>query len=127
MSRGRILPVIFLFTVFGAGAVVGGVVRDAWAGNRHHHDHRRSYADRLSSDLQLNAEQEDSLEAILERRKQDMCALWSDFRPRFDSMRADVRAEIHQLLNETQQSDYEAMIHRSDSLRANRKDSGRGC
>jgi len=68
----------------------------------------------LRRELDLTPAQEDSVRAIFERHRPQMEALWRDMRPRFDSLRAAVEAEIAAQLMPSQRTRFEAMRKRMD-------------
>jgi len=68
----------------------------------------------LRRELDLTPAQEDSVRAIFERHRPQMETLWRDMRPRFDSLRAAVDAEIAAQLTPSQRTRFEAMRKRMD-------------
>ncbi len=129
LNRSKLLAAGLLVGTFITGAAVGGALSAAWGDGdrgtprepaRHH-----GYAERLQAELALSTEQRDSVAAILTRREEQMHAIWQGVRPRFDSLRTAIRGEIMALLNDEQQGKYQALIERSDSLRALRRNGGR--
>lgn len=128
LNRSKLLAAAFLFAVFGAGGVVGGVVSAAWGDSPRRVSsephHRTSYAERLQAELVLSVLQRDSIDAILARRKEQMDAIWRDIRPRFETLRTAIRTEIMAQLTDDQRTRYQELIERSDSIRALRGSRG---
>jgi Spy/CpxP family protein refolding chaperone len=72
----------------------------------------------LKRRLDLTPTQVDSVRAIFERHRPQMEALWREMRPRFDSVRAAVDAEIGAQLTPAQRVKFEEMTRRmNDRLR----------
>ena len=115
-----------------AAAVVGGVI-GAWAASyaEHHGRHgpgrggREGYVERMTTELNLTAPQQDSIRAIMQRFEPGMDSLWRDLRPRFDSLRRVARSAIVAQLDPVQQQKYEAMLARRDSPYRERRSNGR--
>jgi len=68
----------------------------------------------LKRELELTPAQEDSVEAIFARHRPQMEALWREMRPRFDSVRAAVNAEISAQLTPAQRTKFQELEHRMD-------------
>lgn len=121
LNQSKLWAVALLIATFAAGAVAGGVVAAALGdepGERHRPRGRMSYAERLERELGLSAAQRESLDAILARRQQAMGELWRQVEPRFDSLRAQIRTEITAILDSDQRAAFQALIARSDSVKA---------
>ena len=93
-------------------------VRD---GKRPYRDDRSrrggGYAERLEADLALNGEQRAAVDTILDRQQTAMRELWTEYSPRFDSLRQDVRSQIMEILDADQQEKYSELIAQSDRRR----------
>jgi Spy/CpxP family protein refolding chaperone len=126
-SRPKLLAVALLAAVFVAGAVSGWAVQ-AWADARDRSGRKGPRAERtvayLATELELTAAQQDSVRAVFARYRGAMDAVWRDVRPRFDSVRAQVRADIMTHLAPGQQARYRELIARMDERRA--ADTGHG-
>ena len=126
-NRTKILASALLAAVFVAGAVAGGAVSSAWGtrndGARPRPAHRPGYVEKLSAELTLTPEQVEHVQASLKRRQRASDAVWEAMRPRFDSIRADVRKEIASALTDTQREKFYLMLARSDSIRRAQRDS----
>lgn len=125
IPRSKVIAAALLGAAFVGGAAVGAVGSNAWKqGERRERREERprmSYTDYLTQELGLTEVQRESLRAILARREEGMDELWREMRPRFDSLREQVRMEILGMLNETQREQYRALIARSDSARQARE------
>ena len=127
LNRSKLWAAGLLLAVFAAGGAVGGAVSAAWGeddqrdGRRSSRGegsrHERSYAERLEADLGLSQEQRNSIDTILARRQVQVHELWAEYRPRFDTLRLDVRNQIMQILDDEQQEKYQELIDRSDRRR----------
>jgi Spy/CpxP family protein refolding chaperone len=126
-NRSKILAVALLAAVFAAGAVSGLAIQ-AWADGRPAPRGPRG-PDRtihfLSGELDLTPAQQDSVRAVFVRYKGAMDNVWRDVRPRFDSVRALVRADVMTHLTAAQQARYRELIAQKDEERARHGDSGR--
>lgn len=120
--------------VIAAAFVAGAAVGVAASITLQHRDRDRerergprlSYIDRLDRELQLTPEQRDSVVAILRRHDATTKEIWQESRRRFEEVRARLRADIMQVLNQAQRERYQAFTARSDSLRAAREARERG-
>lgn len=117
-SRGR--AAALLIAVFVAGLLVGagGVAlsHGAFGGSRRHRG-PDDFVQHLTHDLSLDKAQQDSVRAILTRRRASMDSLWHEVGPRFETLQASVRSDIRAQLNPDQQRKYADMNKRSDAMR----------
>ena len=125
-NRSKTLAVSLLLATFVLGVAIGAVGTAAW-GDRAERQRRPppsrerpSYAEILQQELTLTPEQRDSVEAILARREQVMQQLWQEIGPKFDSLRAQIRVDIGQVLDSAQSVQYQDMINRSEQRRGER-------
>lgn len=131
MNHSKVLALVLLVAVFLAGGAVGIAASGAWRGHRASDADRRdrretpSYADRLQREVNLTPAQRDTVERIVAGYQGHMDRIWTEVRPRMDSLRDDIRAQIMLVLDSTQQARYRALIVRSDSVRAARAQEGR--
>jgi Spy/CpxP family protein refolding chaperone len=122
-TRSKLWVVVALVTTFAAGVVVDWGLR-TWAGahggglwgrgRRHGPDAVVPY---LARKLALSAAQRDSVHAIFERHRCDMVTLWRATRPRFDSLRAAIDAEIEAQLSPAQREQFHALAPRRERPR----------
>ena len=68
----------------------------------------------LKRELDLTSAQQDSVQAIFARHRPQMEALWREMRPRFDSVRAAVNAEISAQLTPAQRTKFQELQRRMD-------------
>jgi hypothetical protein len=109
-----------------AGVAGSAALRDRGREHQRERSPGLSYIDRLDRELQFTPEQRDSVVAILRRHDATTKQIWRDSRQRFEAVRTQLRAEIMNLLNPEQRERYQALIARSDSLRAAREIQERG-
>lgn len=75
------------------------------------------YITRLDRELDLTAEQQDSVRAVLDRYQPGFDSVWAESRPRYETLRARVRSDIRAQLTPEQRLRYDSMIARRDSAR----------
>lgn len=111
-----------LLGVFGLGTAFGGAVSAAWSDDSDtRREGREQYSDMMARELGLTDSQKDSVAAILEISRPEMCAIWQEYRPRFDTLRGNIRSQIEELLNEEQRTLHQQLIERRDSIRTARQ------
>ena len=117
-NRSRLLAVALLAAVFGAGAVSGWAAQ-AWADGQAHKPLPRGERTLhfLTGELDLTLAQQDSVRAVFARYKGAMENVWRDVRPRFDSVRALVRADVVTHLTPSQQTRYRELMAQKDEER----------
>lgn len=117
-SRGR--AAVLLIAVFVAGLLVGAgglaLSRGAFGGARRHRG-PDDFVQHLTQDLTLNRAQQDSVRAILSRRRASMDSLWHEMGPRFETLQTSVRSDIRAQLNPDQQRKFADMNKRFDAMR----------
>ena len=112
-----------LIGAFLLGGVFGGTVSAAWGNSdrrEHDHDDRPGFTEMLTEELGLTRDQADSIEAILESSRPEMCAIWEEYRPRFEALRESIGEQIRTVLTEDQLVRYENWNARVDSARSDR-------
>ena len=119
LTPKRIWAVVFLVVTFAAGAVVGGAASAAWGEHnrppRSPAGRRAGFTAALDRELKLTQAQHDSVRAILDRYDPAMRAVWNEIRPKFDSLRAVVHADIMRLLDDQQRTAFQRWSARMDS------------
>ncbi len=116
-TKSRLAAVGFLITAFVLGAIVGGVgysLADRGPGGIRHSHGRDGFIARLTDQLQLSVEQQDSIRTILDRNRPVMDSMWDEVRPRFDSARTALRNQIRAQLDQGQQQRYQEMLERRE-------------
>lgn len=128
-DRPKEWAVTLLAVVFIAGAAVGWGLRAANSPTPRHRDSRAIVAD-LAKRLGLAPAQRESVRAVLERHRAEMDSLWRAVRPRIDSIRTVMQAEISAQLTPTQQGRFRDLVarhererHAADSASQGRLDS----
>ena len=132
MVTGKQLgAVVLLVATFAVGAVVGrGSSRwGAGAADPGSRSDRRSggrggFLNTLQHELNLTPGQRDSVQTILKKWDPAMRAVWESTRPKFDSLRALVRADIVQVLTPDQKAAFQRWSTRQDSVARNRSREG---
>lgn len=128
MNRSRVAAVGLLAAVFVAGGLAGwggheAAGRDDGRPRRRGPDAMVAY---LARELDLSAEQRDSVRAIFARHRPETDALWAQVRPRFDSIKTRMRAEIDVQLTPAQRLRHQQLIERAEHQRREREDSTKG-
>lgn len=123
LNRSKLTAILLLVAVFAAGAVVGGAASAALAdrGDKDRRRERPSYVERLDREIGLRPGQRDTIQEIVDAYDVAMSRVWHEVRPRFDTIRHDVRARIAAALDSAQAEEYRALIVRTDSMRARRE------
>jgi hypothetical protein len=109
---------VLLLAAFVLGAAAGAALM-AYASRTPPPPQGRSawYLDHLTRNLHLTPVQHDSVKAVLGRYAPAMDSLMSEIRPRLDTVRGAMRAEISGFLDPGQQKEYEAMRQKHDQER----------
>lgn len=125
IPRSRLGAVGLLVAAMSFGALVGGIAVSAAehrdGGPITHKHGRDAYMARLTEELTLSTEQQDSIRSVLDRHRPQMDSMWQEVRPRFDSVRAIMRGEIRAQLSPEQQTMYQQMIERREREQRERK------
>ncbi len=116
MSRSTRSAVLLLVAAFLLGGVAGGaaVAVGLDRGGGHGRDPER-YQRALNHELHLTPTQQDSVKAILARRRQAMDSVWQDVAPRVETLRTSIRSEIARQLTPEQQEKFDRMNQRLDA------------
>lgn len=130
VTKSQLWASVLLVATFAAGAVVGGGVMSAW-GDRGRSQPERPRQDRergergfsatLKRELNLTDVQHDSVRVILRRYDPAFRSVMEGTRPRFDSLRALVHADIKRVLDDGQKTAFEKWVARTDSSAARRR------
>ena len=116
-TRGK--AATMLLGAFSLGALAGGAATLLAERGTHGRDAERGprfFAERLRDDLKLTPPQVDSVTRVLERHRPTMESIWSQVQPQFQTQRQQIRQEIRSFLTPEQQSAYETLLARKDSL-----------
>jgi len=118
LNRSKLSAVALLAAVFFTGAAAGWALRQST-------DHDRGGRGRgpdamvayLSRELKLTPAQSDSVRAIFARHRPETEALWAQARPRFDSIKTRVRAEIDAQLTPEQRAQHQRLVEQAEHHR----------
>jgi len=118
IPRSRLGAVALLGAAMAFGGLVGGIAVSAAehrdGGPIAHKHGRDAYMARMTEELKLSTEQQDSIRSVLDRHRPQMDSMWQEVRPRFDSVRAIMRGEIRAQLSSEQQTMYQQLIERRE-------------
>ncbi len=124
MSKRAILLVVVVFVL---GLAFGGlsihVAADrGWTG---HHGPRGGSGkarlmDQLTRELELSAEQQNQLQAVLDQTRQRYQSIYEQIRPQMEQARLRGRENIRKLLTAEQLPKFEALVQRMDEERKKR-------
>lgn len=92
---------------------------------RSHHAESDRYRERLAETLDLSPEQQRNIDAILERRQEQMHGITKDMRPRMRAVMREARDEIMAELSADQQEALQEM-HRRDRAERRERESRDG-
>ena len=73
-----------------------------------------AYFDTLKRELTLNPEQENSMQTILNRTRDEYKAVCADVRPRYDVVRSHAREQMRALLTPEQQERFDSIVTQED-------------
>ena len=118
LNRSKLSAVTLLAVVFIAGGAAGWLLRESTGhegrGRGHGPDAMVAY---LSRELKLTPAQTDSVRAIFARHRPEIEALWGQVRPRFDSIKTVVRAEIDGQLTPDQRAKHQRLVEEAEHHR----------
>lgn len=108
------------------GGAIGSVVTARTLGRGQLEHGRRGhgsewYVDLLTRELDLTPPQQDSVRALLGRRRQGMDSLYALIRPSMEEIRDSIRADVRQMLTPSQQERFTALTARLDARRREMK------
>jgi len=124
MTKSTRTAVLLLLAAFALGVVagIGGLALSHRPPGMGHPPGSSGYLSRLSKDLDLTPVQRDSVGAILKRFEPRMDSIWQDIRPRFETLKGELRSDINAQLTPDQQRRYAELLERQDARRRNGKD-----
>ena len=127
LRRSRISALVLLIATFVAGGAMGWLARGSIdRGDSRHGRHRvDAIVGHLAKELHLTQAQEDSVRAILDRRRAETRALWQEMHPRYTLLRDRARAEVLLQLSAEQVTRYRKLIEDMDK-QTGKADSTRG-
>jgi Spy/CpxP family protein refolding chaperone len=120
-TRGE--AAILVIVVFLLGALLGGVGNHVW-GERVWgkqisvaHPSRDQLVSSLTQELQLNADQQQQLGAIIDETRSQIHAIYTPVDVQRESLRQNGRARIRAILTPEQKPKFEAFMHHLDEER----------
>jgi len=84
MQRSKSYALMFLLGAFITGGALGFTADRVLTHNKH--SRREASRDRMARELDLNASQRAHFDSVLNRRREQMRALWAPLRPQMDSI-----------------------------------------
>lgn len=133
-DKGKIVRSFILGFVLGGALVYTGIhfYRHYCKGQilwgRHHRFDSKKMLEKLSKELDLNANQRAQVEKILESNLPKFKELKESVRPKFDAIRESIQKEIRALLNPEQQIKFNKLVEDFEKRREKweeRRDQGR--
>ena len=121
MIPPRRSALLLLLAAFLAGAGLGLVLGQRIGGDDHRRSGPRDHLSRLTRELDLTPEQQDSVRVVLDRHRPGFDSVWAESRPRYETLRARVRSDIRARLGPEQQARYDSIIQRRDAERRQRE------
>jgi len=118
LNRSKLSAVALLAAVFIAGGGAGWLVRDSTG--RDGRPRRRgpdAMVAHLTRELKLTPAQSDSVRAIFVRHRPEIEAFWGQVRPRFDSLKTRMRAEIDAQLTPEQRAQHQRLVEEAEHHR----------
>lgn len=123
MTRTKRLALAFYVGAVLAGATIG-ITLDRWLlreGLVREWSNPRAARERLADELGLDATQRTALDTILDGRNRRYDALMAPIRPQVDSLQAQARAQVRQLLTPEQLAIYDKMHAEREAARRQEK------
>lgn len=109
LRRARALSAALLVVVFAAGALVGAAA-DRAIGPRSHGSWRHRHEAEILERLRLDGRQKAEVEKILERRRAEAAAVWSEVKPRLKKVVAGTRDDLSRVLTPGQLAEYDRLM-----------------
>ena len=120
-TRSATLLLLAAFLLGGvAGAAVHASIERRPAPREGRGPGRGDFLARLTDDLKLTAEQRDSIRVVLDHYHPRMDSVWENIRPRFETLRGELRSEIRTYLTPDQQRQFDELLQRRDAERRRR-------
>jgi Spy/CpxP family protein refolding chaperone len=116
-TRSAVLLLLAAFVLGAAAGVAGAALFGPGDGQRPRRPDPERYQKRLTHDLTLTREQQDSVHAILGLHKAALDSAWTESEARIETLRTEIRSEISRQLTPGQKRKYDTMNQRTDSLR----------
>ncbi len=110
LLRARLLSAALLAVVFVAGVLVGAATDRAIGSPREHRTRRHGIDAEVLERMHLDARQQAEVDQILERRRTEAAAVWSEVKPRLNQIVAGTRADLSRVLEPGQLREYDLWI-----------------
>lgn len=124
LRRARLLSAALLAVVFVAGVLVGAATDRAIGGPHERKPRRHGIDTEVLERMRLDAGQQAEVERILEHRRSEAAAVWSEVKPRLNQVVADTRADLSRVLTPGQLREYDLWIAERSRRREKRFESG---
>ena len=124
LRRARLLSAALLAVVFVTGVLVGAATDRAIGGPSEHKPRRHGIDAEVLERMHLDARQEAEVDRILERRRTEAAAVWSEVKPRLNQVVADTRSDLSRILTPEQLREYDLWIAERSRRREKRFESG---
>ena len=117
---------LLLVLTFLLGGVTGGIGyylyenHVASAATKTDQSSPRRLADQLAEGLSLYAAQKEKISVIINKGREKYHGLSEQFRPQYDAIRNETRAEIREILREDQRAQFEQILKERESHRKQR-------
>ena len=116
-NRSKLSAVALLAVVLLAGGAAGWLLRESTDHGRPRGRGPDAMVAYLTRELKLSPAQADSVRAIFARHRREIEALWAEVRPRFDSIKTRVRAEIDTQLTPEQRAQHQRLVEEAEHHR----------
>jgi len=117
-NRSKLSAVALLAVVFLAGGAAGwGLSEVTERDDRPKGRGPDAMVAYMTRELKLSPAQADSVRAAFARHRPEIQALWGQVRPRFDSIKAVVRAEIDAQLTPEQRAQHQRLVEEAEHHR----------
>ena len=110
LRRARLLSAALLAVVFVTGVLVGAATDRAIGGPHERKPRRHGIDAEVLERMHLDARQEAEVDRILERRRTEAAAVWSEVKPRLNQVVADTRSDLSRILTPEQLREYDLWI-----------------
>lgn len=124
LRRARLLSATLLVVVFMAGALVGALADRVLAPWDHHRRGPRRMEAEIFERLHLDSRQKAEVEKVLERRRTEAAAVWSEVKPRLNQVVAGTRGDLARVLTPEQLREYDRLMAERWRRMENRFESG---
>jgi len=131
LHRSRIVALGLLLGALVVGGVAGAAAGRHWERTEHRREERRrgsgrdAYVERLTLQLDLSVPQQEAIRGLIQRWEPKTDSVWRLYRPRFDSLRHELRDSVRAQLTPDQLRKYSELLERRDREYRNRRSNGK--